>query len=147
MQRQLLNLLAREQGAKCESYKPDGLHQYGPSLTARSSQRSRGVEVLYASNESLVLYPAGCRVRGVTRPRTCRLGTFLGSAGFGSHRYAAWGDQERAIHRHQQLDEASGSANACNVHGHDHARAWAGTAPVDDLKSFWGTLGCSCFAF
>jgi len=40
-----------------------------------------------------------------------------------------------------------GQAVACSVHGHDHGRAWAGSAPVDDLKSFWGALGCSCFAF
>jgi hypothetical protein len=48
------------------------------------------------------------------------------------------------MHR-KQLDEACGCASACSVHGHGHA--WAGTAPVDDLKSFWGALGCSCFAF
>ena len=61
--------------------------------------------------------------------------------------YAAWADQSRgAIHR-QQLDDACRCANACSVHAHGHGRAWAGTAPVDDLKSFWGALGCSCFAF
>jgi hypothetical protein len=49
--------------------------------------------------------------------------------------------------RRKQLDEACGCASACSVHGHDHGRAWAGTAPVHDLKSFWGALGCSCFAF
>ena len=37
-----------------------------------------------------------------------------------------------------------GQAIACRVHGHDHARAV--NAPVDDLRSFWGALGCSCFA-
>jgi hypothetical protein len=46
------------------------------------------------------------------------------------------------IHR-QRLDEAY--ASACRVHGHDHGRA--GDAPADDLRSFWGALGCSCFAF
>jgi len=40
-----------------------------------------------------------------------------------------------------------GQAIACRVHGHDHGRAWAAAAPVDELKSFWGALGCSCFAF
>jgi hypothetical protein len=45
------------------------------------------------------------------------------------------------------LDEACGCASTCRVHGHDHSRAWTGTAPVLDLKSFWGALGCSCFAF
>jgi predicted amidohydrolase YtcJ len=39
-----------------------------------------------------------------------------------------------------------GCANACGVHGHDHARAWSGRLPVSDLKSFWGALGCACWA-
>ena len=46
-----------------------------------------------------------------------------------------------------QLDEVCRCASACGVHGHNHSRAWTGTAPVHDLKSFWGVLGCSCFAF
>ncbi|QIG99304.1 amidohydrolase [Bradyrhizobium sp. 6(2017)] len=29
-----------------------------------------------------------------------------------------------------------GCANACGVHGHDHARAWSGKLAVSDLKSF-----------
>ncbi|MGV8985885.1 MAG: amidohydrolase [Cypionkella sp.] len=37
-------------------------------------------------------------------------------------------------------------ASACGVHGHDHAGAWGSTAPVSDLKSFWGALGCACWA-
>jgi hypothetical protein len=54
----------------------------------------------------------------------------------------------RSAHTHRhELDGAYGSAAVCGVHGHDHGRAWAGTAPVDDLKSFWGAIGCSCFAF
>jgi hypothetical protein len=48
---------------------------------------------------------------------------------------------------HKQLDATCGCAKTCDVHGHDHGRAWGGTTPVDDLKSFWGALGCSCFAF
>jgi predicted amidohydrolase YtcJ len=39
-----------------------------------------------------------------------------------------------------------GCANACAVHGHDHAQAWSGRLPVSDLKSFWGALGCACWA-
>jgi hypothetical protein len=39
-----------------------------------------------------------------------------------------------------------GCANSCGVHGHDHARAWSGRLPVSDLKSFWGALGCACWA-
>jgi predicted amidohydrolase YtcJ len=34
----------------------------------------------------------------------------------------------------------------CAVHGHDHARAWLGKIPVSDFKSFWGALGCACWA-
>jgi predicted amidohydrolase YtcJ len=64
--------------------------------------------------------------------------------------YAAWGDQDRTEIQRQQLaqrTEGCSCASVCSVHGHDHGRAWAGATPVDDLKSFWGALGCSCFAF
>lgn len=39
-----------------------------------------------------------------------------------------------------------GCASGCGVHGHDHARAWTGKLPLSDLKSFWGALGCACWA-
>jgi hypothetical protein len=39
-----------------------------------------------------------------------------------------------------------GCASACGVHGHDHRIAWTNPVPVRDLQSFWGALGCSCFA-
>jgi predicted amidohydrolase YtcJ len=35
----------------------------------------------------------------------------------------------------------------CQVHGHSHAQAWAAPIPTSELQSFWGTLGCSCWAF
>lgn len=40
---------------------------------------------------------------------------------------------------------ACGCAKACRVHGHAHGRA--DTAAADDPRSFWGALGCSCWAF
>jgi predicted amidohydrolase YtcJ len=42
--------------------------------------------------------------------------------------------------------QSCGCANGCAVHGHDHARAWSGRIPASDLKSFWGALGCACWA-
>lgn len=38
-------------------------------------------------------------------------------------------------------------AGTCGVHGHAHDRARASSVPVSDFAGFWGTLGCSCFAF
>ncbi|WP_160123534.1 amidohydrolase [Rhodovarius lipocyclicus] len=38
-------------------------------------------------------------------------------------------------------------ANACGVHGHDHARAWAANTPAGQDRGFWGALGCACWAF
>jgi predicted amidohydrolase YtcJ len=61
--------------------------------------------------------------------------------------YAGWGEQGRGVLHRKQIAASCGCATSCNVHGHEHGRAWAGTAPVGDLKSFWGVLGCSCFAF
>ncbi|WP_281782061.1 amidohydrolase [Lysobacter auxotrophicus] len=39
-----------------------------------------------------------------------------------------------------------GCALACNVHGHQHAKAWGANVPAGDLKGFWGALGCACWA-
>jgi hypothetical protein len=40
-----------------------------------------------------------------------------------------------------------GCVNSCGVHGHAHAAALAATVPSSDAGSFWGALGCSCWAF
>ncbi|MGK8235019.1 amidohydrolase [Roseovarius sp. MS2] len=47
-----------------------------------------------------------------------------------------------------RIDRAchDGCASACSLHGHDHGIAWTNPIPVKDVKSFWGALGCSCFA-
>lgn len=36
---------------------------------------------------------------------------------------------------------------SCGVHGHHHDQARLSNIPVTNYSSFWGTLGCSCFAF
>ncbi|WP_312541494.1 amidohydrolase [Achromobacter mucicolens] len=62
--------------------------------------------------------------------------------------YGAWGDNEgkplQATLR--EAAAACACANDCNVHGHQHAGAWASKLPVSDLKGFWGALGCACWA-
>jgi hypothetical protein len=62
--------------------------------------------------------------------------------------YGAWGDSngagKPALDR--KLTMTCGCANACNVHGHNHAIAWSAKLPIADLKSFWGVLGCACWA-
>jgi len=74
--------------------------------------------------------------------------------------YAGWGEQignnraalkELEKRRQQQAQlraqaASCGCANECNVHGHQHASAWASKLPTTDLKSFWGALGCACWA-
>lgn len=39
-----------------------------------------------------------------------------------------------------------GCGSHCGLHGHSHGIAWDNPIPVDDKRSFWGALGCSCFA-
>jgi predicted amidohydrolase YtcJ len=62
--------------------------------------------------------------------------------------YAAWGDPQGAgapaIQRKMAL--SCGCVNSCAVHGHEHARAWSSNIPATDLRSFWGALGCACWA-
>ncbi|MBD8880848.1 amidohydrolase [Rhodanobacter sp. 7MK24] len=61
--------------------------------------------------------------------------------------YAAWDDASSAVVRQSHANACS-CASACSIHGHDHMTAWSATLPVSepDLKSFWGALGCACWA-
>ena len=57
------------------------------------------------------------------------------------------GYQDRAAHAVQRTAASNCScARDCGVHGHDHAQAWAAAVPVSESRSFWGALGCSCWA-
>ncbi|MYM72450.1 amidohydrolase family protein [Duganella sp. FT134W] len=75
--------------------------------------------------------------------------------------YAGWGEkqgtsraalkelEQRQLKQKREREQqaaACGCANNCNVHGHQHANSWGSQAPVSDLKSFWGALGCACWA-
>ena len=62
--------------------------------------------------------------------------------------YGAWGDAKATGKSElgQKLAMTCGCANACNIHGHNHAAAWSSRLPIADLQSFWGVLGCACWA-
>jgi predicted amidohydrolase YtcJ len=60
--------------------------------------------------------------------------------------YAGWGAAQGTPLQRSRNALACGCASACGVHGHAHARAWSKSVPASDLKSFWGALGCSCWA-
>ncbi len=62
--------------------------------------------------------------------------------------YAAWGDKAAAGQPAalRKAADACGCAHACTIHGHQHATAWSSRLPIADLKSFWGALGCACWA-
>jgi predicted amidohydrolase YtcJ len=63
--------------------------------------------------------------------------------------YGAWGEKEgaplQATLRKQAMATCACSS-ACTVHGHDHLGAASRSIPAADLKSFWGALGCACWA-
>lgn len=62
--------------------------------------------------------------------------------------YGGWGEKEgapmQAVMRRNAL--ACDCSSACGVHGHDHLAAARRQVPASDLKSFWGALGCACWA-
>jgi hypothetical protein len=66
--------------------------------------------------------------------------------------YAAWADRSTAAPAASARNAVTrfamscGCANACSVHGHNHAAAASRPLPVADLKAFWGALGCACWA-
>jgi predicted amidohydrolase YtcJ len=61
----------------------------------------------------------------------------------GYQRRAADGDQRK----YAFAAAACGCTNLCGVHGHEHAAALATNVPTSDARSFWGSFGCSCWAF
>jgi hypothetical protein len=64
-------------------------------------------------------------------------------------RYVGYGGRARGETDKARLaytSASSGCAHQCTLHGHYHARAWRSTLPIEDLKSFWGALGCACWA-
>jgi predicted amidohydrolase YtcJ len=60
--------------------------------------------------------------------------------------YGAWADRATEKEDQRKLAMSCGCENACNIHGHNHARAWSGKLPIADLRGFWGALGCACWA-
>jgi hypothetical protein len=62
--------------------------------------------------------------------------------------YGDWGEAKAAERSVLPTKMAAdcGCASSCGIHGHDHASAWASRLPISDLKSFWGALGCACWA-
>jgi predicted amidohydrolase YtcJ len=64
--------------------------------------------------------------------------------GYGAWATSAEGRATTLLHR--AAAASCGCATACLVHGHDHARSWTARLPTADVKSFWGALGCACWA-
>jgi hypothetical protein len=62
--------------------------------------------------------------------------------------YAGWASPTAAKTATLMRRAASdcGCGHACGIHRHDHARAWSGKVAVSDFMSFWGALGCTCWA-
>jgi predicted amidohydrolase YtcJ len=57
--------------------------------------------------------------------------------------YGAWKEFKPAA-----MQAHACECSGCSMHGHEHAKAWVADLPIaeSDLKSFWGALGCSCWA-
>jgi hypothetical protein len=58
--------------------------------------------------------------------------------------YASWGEAAKPATTRFAMH--CGCATECGMHGHQHATAWSAKLPIADLKSFWGALGCACWA-
>ena len=60
--------------------------------------------------------------------------------------YGAWGDSGKPLQAAVRRAADCACSRSCGVHGHQHATAWTSRLPIADLKSFWGALGCACWA-
>jgi predicted amidohydrolase YtcJ len=48
---------------------------------------------------------------------------------------------------HRLAAQSCACSNSCTVHGHAHGHALDAPVADQDRRSFWGALGCSCWAF
>jgi predicted amidohydrolase YtcJ len=64
---------------------------------------------------------------------------------FGGYQRAAGAESRRAAET-TALAAACGCGSACTVHGHGHGRIAEAPVRAEDLRGFWGALGCSCWA-
>jgi predicted amidohydrolase YtcJ len=60
--------------------------------------------------------------------------------------YGAWTRADSDVPETQVTKIACGCTHRCSIHGHNHAAAWNADALAHDLRSFWGALGCACWA-
>jgi predicted amidohydrolase YtcJ len=62
--------------------------------------------------------------------------------------YGSWAnpDKQAAARVQAQARSLCDCHSHCAVHGHDRTRSWSDAIPASDLRSFWGALGCSCWA-
>lgn len=58
----------------------------------------------------------------------------------------AFGGYYREPGQNAALASACGCASACGIHGHNHAAALGADIPAGDVQSFWGAMGCGCWA-
>ena len=62
--------------------------------------------------------------------------------------YGAWAaDTPRGTAGAKPGGRDFSGAHSCAVHGHEHAARRSLTLPIRDEDSFWGALGCACWAF
>ena len=59
---------------------------------------------------------------------------------------ATFGGYYKTKEARAKLTLQCGCANDCVVHGHDHAAALGANVPASDARTFWGALGCGCWA-
>jgi predicted amidohydrolase YtcJ len=59
---------------------------------------------------------------------------------------ATFGGYHKTREARAQLASACACHSACGVHGHDHAAALGADVPAADVQTFWGSLGCGCWA-
>jgi hypothetical protein len=59
---------------------------------------------------------------------------------------ATFGGYHKTREARAKLASACACHSSCAVHGHDHAAALGASVPAGDPQSFWGALGCGCWA-
>lgn len=108
-------------------------------------------KIVYARGEFSSHTPPPVPVLPDWSPATIYNGYYPGSNNLApAYSKQAIAEQQKvknALLKTQAIASIHQCAGSCGVHGHHHDQARLSNIPVTNYSTFWGTLGCSCFAF
>lgn len=106
-------------------------------------------KIVYAKDQFSSMAPPTIPVLPDWSPNNTYNGAYPGLNNYGSKLadIRAKNAATKAMNMMAIANQIHSCMGSCHVHGHNHNFARLSNIPVNNYQAFWGTIGCSCFAF